>query len=114
MYNITILDLFLMLVGSKGEKHQANIDVLRSLYERTHGYYLAVFSAALVLAGSIVVAFIGLLTQRGASNEGVTVVVMIALVVLLILMVALTNMLNRLQRNYLDIIQVYNLLARFF
>lgn len=114
MDNITILDLSLMLVGSNGKDHQANIGVLRSLYERTHGYYLAVFSAALVLAGSIVGAFLALLAQREASNQAVTVVVIIALVVLLISLGALISWLNRLQRNYLDIIQVYNLLARFF
>jgi len=114
MDNITILDLFLMLVASTGKKRQANIDVLRSLYERTHSYYVVSFSASLALAGGIVGALIGLLAQREASNEVVAVAVIIGLVVALILMVIHATRLNRLQRNYLDIIQVYNLLARFF
>lgn len=108
-----MLDLFIMLVGSKG-KRQANIDVLRSLYERTHSYYVVSFSASLALAGGIVGALIGVLAQREASNEAVAVVVIIGLVVALALMGTHAIRLNRLQRNYLDIIQVYNLLARFF
>lgn len=103
-----------MLVGSKGRDHQANITILRSLYERTHGYYLAVFSATLVLAGAMVGALIALFAQREASSEAITIVVIIALVILLISLGALIGRLNRLHRNYLDIIQVYNLLARFF
>lgn len=114
MDNITTLDLFLMLVGSNGRDHQTHIGVLRSLYERTHVYYLAVFSAGIVLVGSIVGAFIALLAQREASNAAIMVTAIIALVILLILLVPLASKLNRLQRNYLDILQVYNLLAQYF
>ena len=114
MDSLTILDLFLMLVGSAGKEHQANIDVLRSLYERAHSYYLAALSALLALAGGLGVVLIGLLGQREASNEAVAVGVIIALVVALILMGIHAVRLNRLQRNYLDIMEVYNLLARFF
>ena len=113
MDNITTIDLFLMLVGSKGE-HQANIDVLRSLYERTHSYYLAWLSALVVLLSSSIGVFAGLLNQGEASNDGPKVVIVIAFVVLLILIADRIKRLNRLQKNYLDIIQVYNLLARFF
>ena len=113
MDNITILDLFLMLAGSSGN-HQANIDVLKSLYERTHSYYLATFSAALVLAGGITGGFIALLAQEEVSNEAVMAIIIIALAVLLVSVVALIGRLNRLQRSYLDILQIYNMLARFF
>jgi uncharacterized membrane protein YoaK (UPF0700 family) len=114
MDNVTILDLFLMLVGSSGEDHQANIDILRSLYERTHSFYLALLTATLVLAGTLIGAFISLLAQRQASSEAITVVIAIALAVLLAVLIAVIGRLNRVQRDYLDIIQVYNLLARFF
>ena len=103
-----------MLVGSNGRDHRANIGVLRSLYERTHAYYLAIFSAAIVLAGSIVGAFIALLVQKGTTSGVITTFGTIAFIVLLISAVTFISRLNRLQRSYLDVIQVYNLLAQYF
>lgn len=114
MNNVTILDLFLMLAGSRKQDHQANIGVLRSLYERTHNFYLALLTATSVLAGTLLGAFISLLAQRQVPSEVITVIVMIALVVLLGVLTGLIIRLSRVHRNYLDIIQVYNLLARFF
>jgi len=113
MNNITIMDLFLMLARSSGN-HQLNMDILKSMYEQTHNYYLVVFTAVLILAGGILGSFIALLTQDKVTSDVVTGIVSIAVVILLISLFTLGNRLSRLHRNYLDIIQIYNLLARYF
>ncbi len=113
MNNITILDLFLMLTRSKGD-HQVNIDILKSIYEQTRGYYIAIFTAVLVLVGGILGSFITSLTQEQNTNNYITWIALVAAVILVISLVLLINRMNRLQRNYLDILQVYHLLARLF
>jgi len=112
MDNITLLDIFLMHMRSHNP-HEINIDILKSMYEHTHNYYIAVFSAVLVLAGGIIGSFIALLYQN-ATSKNVTAIIMVAFVFLLISLAILAYKINRLQRNYLDIIQIYNLLARYF
>lgn len=101
-----------MLAGSNNA--QANVDILKSLYERTHNYYLAILSGIVALAGGIVGSFVALLSQREVPSDLITGSTTMALVVVLIMGAILVNRLNRLQRDYLDVIQIYNLLARYF
>ena len=113
MDSITTLDLFLMLARAGGN-HQLNMDILKSMYERTHNYYIAVFTAVLILFGGILGSFIALLTQNEVTSNLITGIAVVAGVILLICLFTLANRINRLHRNYLDIIQIYNLLARYF
>jgi uncharacterized membrane protein YfcA len=94
--------------------HRANMDLLRSMYERSHNYYIAVFTAVFVFAGGILGSFIALLTQEQITSTFVTVIVIIALIILLISLFTLVSRIKRLHRDYLDIIKVYNLLSQYF
>ena len=115
MDNITILDLFLMLTNGNGGRHQANLDVLKSVYERTHSYYLALASGILILVGSIIGLFTVFLTQNGQPSWGLlTIIAPVALLVLLLWLAIVSSRLSRLGITYLDFIQIYNLLRRFF
>ena len=113
MNAITILDLFLMHAQYQNN-HQSNMDILKSMYERTHNYYIAVFTAVLVLAGGILGSFIALFTQEKITSDFVTGIVIIALITLLISLFILVIKINQLHRDYLDILQVYNLLSQYF
>jgi uncharacterized membrane protein YfcA len=94
--------------------HQSNMEILKSLYERTHNYYIAVFSAILVLAGGILGSFIALWAQQQITSDFITAIIAIAIVILLVSLFILINKINNLHRNYLDILQIYNLLSRYF
>ena len=113
MNAITIPDLFLMHVQYRNN-HQSNMDILKSMYERTHNYYIAVFSAILILAGGILGSFIALQTQKQVTSDYITVIVYIALSILLVSLFVLVSRINQLHRNYLDVLQIYNLLSRYF
>lgn len=110
---ITILDLFLLHVQNQSN-HQANMDILKSMYERTHNYYIAVFTALLVLFGSILGSFIALLTQETIISAFVTTIAIIALCILLISLFIIIRKINQLHRDFLNILQVYNLLSQYF
>ena len=114
MDKVGLDDLLLMLANSNGQNHQANLDILRSLYERRHSYYLTVISALIALIGSVIGILVSPLTQGAASDDRLTVAIGCALAIVLLLILYCTIKLTQLRREYLDIIQVYNLLARFF
>lgn len=113
MNKITILDLFIMLAHHQ-HNAQSGMDILKSMYERTHQYYIAVFTACLVLIGGILASFMALLVQEQITNDFITGIVIIALIILLVPVGILVRKINQLHRNYLDIIQVYNLLSQYF
>ena len=84
------------------------------MYERTHNYYIAVFTAVAILAGGILGSFIALLTQEQIASDFVTGIVSTALTILVISLFVLVTKINQLQRDYLDILQLYNLLSKYF
>jgi len=116
MDSVTTIHLLCMLLSTGRGGHQPNMEVLKSIYERAHYYYLAVFSAILVLIASVLGGFIASLVNPHQANLWglIAVVAPIALVVLLISLSILVYRLNRLQRDYLDIIMVYDLLSCYF
>jgi uncharacterized membrane protein YfcA len=102
------------MLSRSGGNHQLNMDMLKSMYEQTHKNYLAIFTAVLVLAGGIIGSFIAVLVQDTGMSDVVTWIVVIAVAILVVSLFILSSSLDKLQRNYLDIIQIYNLLARYF
>jgi len=110
---ITILDLFLMHVQHE-ENHQSNMDILRSMYERTHDYHVAVFRAVLVLAAGLLAGLITLLTLEQITSTFAIGILIAAPISLLIPLFILRAQINQLHRDYLDILQIYNLLSRYF
>jgi len=113
MGNITLLDILLMMVDTKRNGHQANIDVIKSIFERTHNYYTAILGSALALIGTLIGLIIVVVIQANVYPI-VVVAVVVALVVLLVIITVVMLRLGNLQRRYLDILQVYYLIARFF
>ena len=112
MNEFTILDLYLMHVQDPGN-HQSNMALLKSIYERAHHYYITVFMAVLVLLGGILTSIIALLTQEQITSVVVTVIMMAASFSLLIPLFTLRSKIKQLHRDYLDILQVYNLLSQY-
>ena len=111
MDSITLVDLLCMLVNKRGPSPRSDLDVLKTVYERTHTRYLAV----LVLFGLLTAALIGVFVA-GATEWKETKISILALVALLLLMAALVLLarrLNKLTRDYLDILKVYNLLGQY-
>lgn len=113
MNKITILDLFLMHVQHPGN-HQSNMDILKSMYERTHNHYVAVFKAVLTLIGVLLASFIALLTLKQITGTFAIGILIAAPISLLIPLLILRGQINQLDRDYLDILQVYNLLSQYF
>ena len=113
MNEITILDLFLMLAHHQNNPQSA-IDILKSMYEKTHNYYIAFFTAWLILVGGILGSFIALLSQEQITSGFITVIVIIAVISVLVAVITLIRKMNRLHRDYLDILQIYNLLSQYF
>ena len=113
MNAITILDLFLLHVQYRNN-HQSNMDILKSMYERTHSYYIAIFSAVLILAGGILGSFIALINQEQVTSDFITGIATIAFIILLVSLFILVSRINQLHRDYLDILQIYNLLSKYF
>jgi len=110
---ITILDLFLMHIQYR-RNHQANMDILKSMYERTHHYYITVFTAVLVLIGGILTTLITLVARQQVTSTLVVVIMIAASISLLIPLSVLISKINRLHKDYLDILKVYNLLSQYF
>lgn len=113
MNEITILDLFLMHIQYR-TSHQANMDILKSMYERTHHYYITVFTAVLVLFGGILTTLITLLARQQITSTLVVVIMIAGSMSLLIPLSILINRINRLHRDYFSILRVYNLLSQYF
>jgi len=113
MDTITLLDLFLMHVDYQ-KNHESNMDILQTMYERTHNYYIAVFSAVLVLAGGLIGSFIALYTHSIITSHFISGIVIITLIVLAVCLITLGIKIGQLQKKYLDILQVYNLLSLYF
>ena len=110
MDSLTIADIICMILNREGPSPQANLDVLRSLYERTHARYMAV----LIIFTFLTVCVMGVFVAS-ALAWGETRISLLALVALVLILISLTLMgrrLNQLTRDYLDIIKVYNLLSR--
>ena len=62
MDSLTIIDVICMLLNREGPHPQANLDVLKSLYERTHARYMAVLIVFAVLTAVV----LGTLAHIGA------------------------------------------------
>ena len=90
------------------------MDLLQSIYERTHNYYVALFTAWLVLVGAVLGGFIALLQNEQVAGPFTTAIVIAAVTSVGIAIVLLKLQIRRLHRDYLDILQVYNLLAQYF
>ena len=68
------------------------------MYERTHNYYVAVFTTVFVLAGGILGSFIPLLSLGQISSGIVTGVVVLAVVLLLTTLFILATRIRHLHR----------------
>ena len=110
---ITIYDLYLMHVQHPAN-HQSNMDILKSMYERTHHYYITVFTAVLVLIGGILTSLVTLLAREQITSTVVVVIMIAASISLLIPLFVLRNQIKRLHKDYIDILKVYNLLSQYF
>jgi uncharacterized phage infection (PIP) family protein YhgE len=103
-----------MLLNARVGGHQSNMEALKAIYERTHNSYIAMFTTVLVLVASIIGGLItSLLNPQNFANIIFT-VASVAIVMLLLVIGILASRLNRLQRDYLDILMVYNLLSIYF
>ena len=111
MDSLTLADLICMILNRDGPSPQANLDVLRSLYERTHARYMGVLIMFTVLTASVMGVFVASAMAWGETR--ISLLAMVALVLVLISLTLLARRLNQLTRTYLDIIKVYNLLSRY-
>ena len=111
MDSLTIADLICMILNRDGPSPQANLDVLRSLYERTHARYMGVLIMFTVLTACVMGVFVASAMSWGETR--ISLLAMVALVLVLISLTLLARRLNQLTRTYLDIIKVYNLLSRY-
>ena len=111
MDSLTLADLICMILNRDGPSPQANLDVLRSLYERTHARYMGVLIMFTVLTASVMGVFVASAMEWGETR--ISLLAMVALVLVLISLTLLARRLNQLTRTYLDIIKVYNLLSRY-
>ena len=111
MDSLTIADLICMILNRDGPSPQANLDVLRSLYERTHARYMGVLIMFTVLTACVMGIFVASAMAWGETR--ISLLAMVALVLVLISLTLLARRLNQLTRTYLDIIKVYNLLSRY-
>ena len=111
MDSLTLADLICMILNRDGPSPQANLDVLRSLYERTHARYMGVLIMFTVLTACVMGVFVASAMSWGETK--ISLLAMLALVLLLISLTLLARRLNQLTRTYLDIIKVYNLLSRY-
>jgi len=111
MDSLTLADLICMILNRDGPSPQANLDVLRSLYERTHARYMGVLIMFTVLTACVMGVFVASAMAWGETR--ISLLAMVALVLVLISLTLLARRLNQLTRTYLDIIKVYNLLSRY-
>ena len=111
MDSLTIADLICMILNRDGPSPQANLDVLRTLYERTHARYMGVLIMFTVLTASVMGVFVASALAWGETK--ISILALVALVLLLASLTLLARRLNQLTRDYLDIIKVYNLLSRY-
>ena len=111
MDSLTIADLICMILNRDGPSPQANLDVLRTLYERTHGRYMAVLMMFTLLTGGVMGVFVASALAWGETK--ISLLALAALILVLISLTLLARRLNQLTRDYLDIIKVYNLLNRY-
>ena len=111
MDSITLVDLLCMLVNRRGPSPRSDLDVLKTVYERTHTRYLAV----LVLFGLLTAALIGVFVAAatGWKDTKISILALVALLLLMGALVLLARRLNKLTRDYLDILKVYNLLGQY-
>ena len=110
MDSLTIIDVICMLLNREGPHPQANLDVLRSLYERTHGRYMAVLIVFAVLTAGVLGVFVAAVLEWGETK--IALLAVVALVLMMVSLALLARRLNSLTRDYLDIMKVYNLLRR--
>ena len=111
MDSLTIADIICMILNREGPSPQANLDVLRTLYERTHGRYMAVLMMFTLLTGGVMGVFVASALAWGETK--ISLLALAALILVLISLTLLARRLNQLTRDYLDIIKVYNLLNRY-
>jgi len=117
MDELTLLDLTCMLLNTRIQGHRANMEILKSLYEREHTFFIARFSGFLILAGSIVAAVLNLMSSQPQGqnvNGSVLTISIIALLVAVAMVIRDIYLLGRLKRQYLNIVKIYNLLSRYY
>ena len=110
MDSLTIIDIICMLVNKEGPNPQSNLDVLRSLYERTHARYMGVVIIFGVLTACVLGVFVASVIEWGETK--ISILAVVALILMVASLVVLARRLNKVTRDYLDIIKVYNLLRR--
>ncbi len=111
MDSVTVVDLLCMLVNKRGPTPRSDLDVLKTVYERTHTRYMAV----LVLFGLLTAAMVGVFVAAAAEwkETKISILALVALLILMASVALLARRLNKLTRDYLDILKVYNLLGRY-
>lgn len=110
MDSLTIVDIICMLLNKEGPNPQANLDVLRSLYERTHARYMGVLILFAVLTACVLGVFVASVLEWGETR--IAILAVVALILMMVALILLTRRLNKLTRDYLDIMKLYNLLRR--
>jgi hypothetical protein len=110
---ITILDLYLMHAQDPGN-HQSNMSILKSMYERTHHYYITIFTAVLALIAGTLGSLIALLTLQEIRSGFAIGLLIAAPISLFIPLFILRTQIGKLHRDYLDVLQIYNLLSQYF
>ena len=111
MDSVTLVDLLCMLLNKGGANPRADLDVLKTVYERTHARYMAV----LVLFGLLTAALIGVFVAGAVEwkETKISILALVALIMLMVSLALLARRLNKLTRDYLDILKVYNLLGQY-
>ena len=75
MDSLTIIDVICMLLNREGPHPQANLDVLRSLYERTHARFMAVLVVFGVLTIGVLGVFVAAVLEWGETKIALVAVV---------------------------------------
>jgi Na+/glutamate symporter len=116
MDEITLLDLACMLMNVRKRGHQPNIDVIKSIYEKEIAKIIALISGSLVLMGALMT-FIFSSVMQAQGSWFVILVVVLAAIAFIVLTISLNyfgEKIAALNRNYLDIVKLYNLLSVYF
>src|SRR4030042_1766613 len=82
MDSLTIIDIICMLLNREGPHPQANLDVLKSLYERTHARYMAVLIVFAVLTAVVLGVFVGAVLEWGETK--IAILAVVALIAMMI------------------------------
>jgi uncharacterized membrane protein YbjE (DUF340 family) len=111
MDSMKITDIVCMLLNQDGSPGEVTLEMLMSLYDRTHSRYMTVLVMFAVLMACVFGVLIASAIQW--ADTKLSILALIALVFMLVASLGVSRRLSQLSRDYLDIIRVYNLLGRY-